>query len=142
MSEAAAATSRPGRVRPLVLLFEDDQLLLMLLRDLLEDRYEVEAHSSCEGGLDLVRARHPDLVIMDCLFGGENRGYPLLQQLRQDPETADTPTILCTVDDAFLRLHERELALYRVHALAKPFDVDDLVGLIQATLGRREPRRP
>jgi CheY-like chemotaxis protein len=85
-----------------------------------------------------VQGARPDLVILDCLFGGENRGYPLLQQLKRDPRTAGIPAVLCTVDQVFLREHERELGWYGARTLAKPFDVDDLLDLVRDALQGRE----
>src|SRR6266487_4591898 len=56
----------PAQIRKCILIVEDDPLNMKLFNDLLESQgYDVLQAADGFTGLDLARARHPDLIIMD-----------------------------------------------------------------------------
>ena len=80
----------------LVLIIEDNARNLKLARDILNHAgYETLEAENAEDGLELARARHPGLVLMDVQLPGMD-GVQALGRLRADPATADIPVIALT----------------------------------------------
>ena len=40
---------------------------------------------------------HPDLIILDYIFGTEKTGWQMLQKLKMTRQTATIPIIICTI---------------------------------------------
>ncbi len=78
-----------------VVVIDDNPFDSRLIRRLLQahKNYRVFEANSPLDGLDLVRQRRPDLVITD-LTMPEIDGFTLLEQLKQDPETAHIPIMV------------------------------------------------
>ena len=86
---AAAAGTR-------VLAIDDDPSMLKLVSHMLGGAgYVVE--TACEGkeGLDMIRARHPDLVLCDIQMPGKS-GFDVLDAVRSDAASAALPFVLLT----------------------------------------------
>ena len=79
-----------------VLIVEDNPRNLKLVRDLLEHSgYRTLEATTAEDGLALVRARRPDLVLMDVQLPGMD-GVQALARLRADPATNGIPVVAVT----------------------------------------------
>jgi CheY-like chemotaxis protein len=120
--------------RPHILVVNDSQAILDLLRDLLSDEgYRV---SVAIEPLDLTRikALAPDLIVQDLLFadGSQQTGWHFLTLVRLDPETAHIPMILCTAAMDPIKDPDMAENLNRlgVRVLLKPFNLDDLLAAI------------
>ena len=92
-----------------------------------------------DGADELVKEQRPDLVILDIRIGGEERGWQILQLLTLDPDTLPIPVIVCSAAIDDLQAHQPLLDKYGVRVLPKPFDLDDLLETVAATL-RDGPR--
>ena len=55
--------------------------------------FEVLSAANADAGLDLARARHPDLVLMDVVMPGLN-GFQATRQLARDPDTSAIPVVM------------------------------------------------
>jgi CheY-like chemotaxis protein len=79
-----------------VLAVDDDPIVLELMDAVLgpEDFTVVKAGSGREG-LDLVRERRPDVIVLDLLMPDFD-GFQVLDELKGDPETAHIPIIILT----------------------------------------------
>jgi PAS domain S-box-containing protein len=79
-----------------VLAVDDDPIVLELMDAVLgpEDLTVVKARSGREG-LDMVRERHPDVIVLDLLMPDMD-GFQVLDELKGDPETAHIPIIILT----------------------------------------------
>ena len=110
-----------------VLVAEDDPDIADALRQALTERLDVETDVVANGALvmDAVSARRPDLFILDVGLPGLN-GLDVFDLLRSDPRLQGVPVLFLT------GLPERAgtaIAATGVHeVLAKPFDVNDLIG--------------
>jgi DNA-binding response OmpR family regulator len=81
---AGGAASTLALVRKVVVVDDDDDMR-DLMAMLLKDRYEVTvAHDGVEG-LDEIRKRRPDLVVLDLLMP-RMHGFEVCQRVRADPE--------------------------------------------------------
>jgi signal transduction histidine kinase/CheY-like chemotaxis protein len=117
----------------LILIVEDNEATLTLLRDVLGAHgYRVLEASSAEDGLTLARAERPQLILMDVQLPGMD-GLAALRALRAEPETARTPVIAVTAlamrDD-----RDRLLAGGFDGYLEKPVNVRELPSYVRAHL--------
>jgi CheY-like chemotaxis protein len=115
---------------PLVLIVEDDQALRDMLADLLDGSgYRTVTASDGAAGLDTLRQIAPDLVLLDVAM-------PIMDGLtflRRRSEEACRPTVPVVVMSA----HQRESEARKLGAqqfISKPFDLDDLLGLVDRCL--------
>lgn len=120
-----------------ILVVNDDPAILELFKELLEeDGYKVtlDKFDRQTGDLlDNIRDLQPDLVIMDFIIGGEASGWQLLQVTKMERATRDIPVIVCTAaikQVTELSVHLDEMG---VHVVIKPFDIDNLLGVIERT---------
>ncbi|HEX2907224.1 MAG TPA: response regulator [Phototrophicaceae bacterium] len=78
---------------PLVLIVDDQRLNITLLQRLLEKHYRLKSATSGPEALDLLAQEPFDLVLLDIMMPKMN-GLQVLQEIRSNPITADTPVIL------------------------------------------------
>ena len=80
----------------LILVVEDNERNLKLLRDVLEYAgYDVRVARTAEDGITLAVSEPPDLVLMDLQLPGID-GMEALRRLRENPRTADIPVVAVT----------------------------------------------
>jgi CheY-like chemotaxis protein len=117
----------------LILIVEDNEMTLMLLRDVLSAHgYRILQASSAEDGLVLARAERPQLILMDVQLPGMD-GLAALRALRAMPETTRTPVIAVT---AFAMKDDRERLLSAGFDgyLEKPVNVRELPAYVRTYL--------
>lgn len=129
LRQRAPLPSDPRTARRLkrVLVAEDDPDIADALRQALTERLDVETDVIANGALvmDAVTARRPDLFILDVGLPGLN-GLDVFDLLRSDPRLQGVPVLFLT---GLPERAETASAATGVHeVLAKPFDIDDLVG--------------
>ena len=83
---------------------------------------------------DEIVRHHPDLIILDYIFGGEKQGWQLLQKLKMRRETAKIPVIICTAAIREVREIEGFLLAKGVGVVPQPFDIDDLFVAVKSAL--------
>jgi CheY-like chemotaxis protein len=123
-----------------IAVIDDDAVFVDLMHDLLGDAEGYDVVSSCHWtqSLEFIRENQPDLVILDLMMGREQTGWAVLQMLAEDPETAHIPVILCSAAAPALSQHTaRRTGKATVETVAKPFDIDHLLGVIARLLGQR-----
>jgi PAS domain S-box-containing protein len=119
-----------GGPRRLVIYIEDNPANLAFMQDLLGelDHVDLVTASTGELGLELVRSRLPDVVILDINLPGMS-GFEVLRRLREWPETRAIPVVGLSAA-AMVRDAERvkEAGFYRY--LTKPVKVDELTATL------------
>ena len=84
---------------PRVLIVNDSPTEIVKLRQILSKHgYDVLTADSGEQGMEMVRAEHPDVVLMDIVMPGLN-GFQATRQLSRDPATSAVPVIIVTTKD-------------------------------------------
>ena len=79
---------------PTVLIVNDDQVVLDLLRDLLEpEGYKVFVAQSAQRALEITSAVKTDIIVCDVVMP-EMNGMELCRRLKKDPQTSATPVLL------------------------------------------------
>ena len=76
----------------------------------------------------------PSLVVLDMMFGGEDRGWHFLQRLRLDRQAALVPVIVCTAAVRLARDAQDYFQDMGIGIVLKPFDIDDLVATVDRAL--------
>ena len=85
-----------GRVRPLVLLAEDDADVRELIeRKLRRDGMDVLSVGDGLSALEAARTARPDLVLLDVMMPGMS-GLQICEELRSHVATKDLPVVLIT----------------------------------------------
>jgi CheY-like chemotaxis protein len=59
-------------------------------------RYELVCTRDTDKVLELVESIHPRIIVLDIMMPKEN-GWMVLSRLRQHPQSAETPIIICTI---------------------------------------------
>ncbi len=127
-----------GAARPHVLVVEDEQSLVELLRYNLEQAgFDVSVALDGEAALAAARDEVPDLVLLDWMLPLMS-GIEVCRQLRRQAATANLPIIMLTA-----RGEEgdrvRGLDAGADDYVAKPFSPAELVARIRAVLRRIRP---
>ena len=122
-----------------ILCVNNDEAVLQVFRELLgEEGYRVTTQRFVIKDLEAIRADPPDLVVLDYMWAEEDGGWSMLQMLRMDRATAKTPIVLCTgAKNRVAELGDR-LAQQDVRVVFKPFDIDELLGVIATALAHRD----
>jgi len=116
-----------------VLVADDDDALRGLIADLLEGDLGLRVVSVADGyqAILAVQREPPDLIILDLRMPRVD-GYGVLRWLRARGTTATIPVLALTAStEADL---EHALARGCRGAVAKPFDIDELLGSVRAAL--------
>ncbi|RJQ60510.1 MAG: response regulator [Desulfobacteraceae bacterium] len=80
----------------IVLVVEDNELNMKLVRTLLDfDGHRVLTATDAEKGIQLARAHHPDLILMDIQLPGMD-GLTATRIIKEDPSLKDTPVVALT----------------------------------------------
>jgi DNA-binding response OmpR family regulator len=115
-----------------ILAVDDDKDILEVLQYILEDSgYEVVTLADGHYLFDKIKESQPDLILLDIMLGNLD-GRELCRDVKTRIETHNIPVILISAS------HEVSKALSQTGApddfIAKPFDIDDLLGSINRQL--------
>ena len=120
---------------PRILVVEDEPSVAELIQAILgSEGYTVGiAHDGAEG-LSMALSWNPDLVLLDVMLPLVD-GSAVIKRLKSDARTANLPIIAMSAGSN-IRVHSQELQ-GADGALAKPFDIDALLGQVAFNLARR-----
>ena len=117
-----------------VLLIEDEPNIIEAIRFILSrDGWRVDTHSDGKSALDAIRARTPDLIILDVMLPNRS-GYDILNDLRSASETRDLPVLMLTARG---QKKDRELAekLGASRFMTKPFSNGEILDTVRELVG-------
>ena len=117
-----------------IAVIEDNPDNRLLVRAILEERYELTEFDSGMKALEALRSMTPDLVLLDISLP-EMDGGEVLEKIRKIDGLSDLPVIALTAH-AMVGDRERFLAAGFDHYISKPIlDPEKLVAAITALLG-------
>ena len=122
-----------------ILVIDDTPTNRDLLRTVLSHKnHRVLEAADGQEGLEMVRAKRPDLVIADILMPRMD-GYEMVRRLRADPLLADTRVIFYTA--TYLKSEASKLAQACgvFHLIIKPCDAQDILDTVDAALHEGAP---
>jgi two-component system, cell cycle response regulator DivK len=125
----------------LVLIVEDNERNLKLVRDVLEFHgYETAEARTAEAGVEIASDRSPQLILMDLQLPGSD-GFTALTRLRSDPGTASIPVVAVT---AFAMTADRDRCLTSGFDgyLEKPISIRDLPEQVAGFIATGQGNRP
>ncbi len=113
----------------LILIVEDEPRNLTLLRDLLQvSGYKTIEATDGEQGVELVKAKKPDLILMDVQMPKMD-GLEATRILKADASTGNIPVLVLT-SYAMKGDKERILEAGCDGYLAKPLDIKELLKIV------------
>jgi DNA-binding response OmpR family regulator len=117
-----------------VLLIEDEPNIAEAIRFILSrDGWLVSYHAEGHDAADVVRAKRPDVVILDAMLPGRS-GYDILRDLRAAPDTANLPVLMLSASGQG-RDRERAAEVGASRFIAKPFSNAEVLSSLHALLG-------
>src|SRR3954470_21093259 len=111
-----------------VLVVDDEPAILDMIAELLG--YEgFQVATTSHGSLALERAKHdpPGLILLDLMMPGMS-GWQVIAALKAPPQTRAIPVVVLSARRD-LPATAKELGI--VTFLAKPFDIDELIGIVR-----------
>jgi len=124
---------------PLVLVVEDNLANQLLTTSvLIRDGFETQVADSAEDALVFIKARRPDLILLDVQLPGMD-GLTFASSLRSVPEAAGVPVVALT-SHAMRGDRERAMAAGCVGYLSKPIDTRTLGDELRTHLQKRRPK--
>ncbi len=110
-------------LRPLILICDDERPLRELVKAALGDGYRYEEAADTREAEEILAGDRPAVLVLDVMLPGKS-GLELLNELREQPETADIPVVVISAWHG-----EYEVTALGTGAnafLGKPFDPDEL----------------
>jgi two-component system, cell cycle response regulator DivK len=115
-----------------VLVVEDNAVNLELIRQILEDRFDIAVARDGLEGVEAATSAPPDVILMDISLPKLD-GYGALARLRADERTRLIPVIAVSAN-AMAADRERGLAAGFDAYVTKPIDEDELIAEIERHL--------
>ena len=126
-------------LQPHILVVNDSQEIIDLLKELLEEEgYRVSASITILN-LEKVKALAPDIIVQDVMFEGTHEtGWKFLTMSRLDRQLKRIPLVLCTTALTTVKDPDMAAQLERlgVRVVLKPFEIDQLLAAIEEALAR------
>ncbi|MFD2144398.1 response regulator transcription factor [Mucilaginibacter antarcticus] len=118
-----------------ILLLDDDQEILLVVEALfIMERFEVQTTNTCTNFIPMAEEFRPDTIILDYRLSNGNGGE-ICRKLKAHPSFKNTPVIIFSAfaqpDFDFMQFGCDEF-------IAKPFDIDELVGATRRLLGFKQ----
>ncbi len=124
--------------RPLVLVADDEQNAVLLLRRILErDGFAVESAKDGISALEKARTLKPDLILLDVQMPRLN-GFEVTARLRENPETARIPVIFVTAAAREPSDVAHGLQLGADDYVRKPYDYHELLARATSKMRARQ----
>ncbi|HAK47258.1 MAG TPA: histidine kinase [Spirochaeta sp.] len=111
---------------PLILIVDDDETNLVLLRSILE-KEGFRILEANDGGMarGIASAKTPDLILLDIMMPGED-GFEVCSKLKTNPQTADIPVIfISAISETDKKVHGFDIGA--VDYITKPFGRAEVV---------------
>jgi DNA-binding response OmpR family regulator len=128
---------------PCIAVIDDDAACRELLHELLsEEGYAVHLFPDSATAARCLRDLAPAAVILDVRLESPTAGWEVLADLRHDPVLHATPVLVCSADRIALQERAGELGRQGCMILAKPFDLEELLVLLQHLARGAPPASP
>lgn len=130
-----------SETKPHILIIDDDPSILEMMCLVLEREggYRVTTTEIVFENVSEIEQLQPDLILLDFLMQGRQTAWTLLQKLKLHRPTKDIPIILCTAGLSDVKEQESVFTQKGIPILYKPFDVDELLHVVEQTLSSSSP---
>ena len=114
-----------------MLVVDDDPVIRSTVAELLLDEgYVVEQAADGAVALDMVAASAPDAIVLDLMMPVLD-GWAFVERCRALPSATDVPIVVMSATHSLHESAERLHAMGVRAVVAKPFDVDALIAIVQ-----------
>jgi PAS domain S-box-containing protein len=120
----------PGQGKIILCIDDDQQVIGLYDRYLKPQGYQVIPITHSEAARDAIKRLKPYAVTLDIMMP-EIDGWSLLEELKADPETRNTPIIICSIVEE----EEKGFSLGASDYLVKPVLEEDLLGALNRLNG-------
>ena len=129
--------TKPGGSMSLILIVEDNEKNLKLVRDVLQVKgYRTLEAGTAEDGIRMAVDAKPDLILMDIHLPGMN-GIEARRLLRDDPATAAIPVIAVTA--SVMQQDRKKITEAGFEAyVGKPINLQEFLATVRTVLGNRQ----
>jgi len=111
-----------------ILVVDDEPAILDMISELLGfEGYQVVTTSQGSAALARAKADPPALILLDLMMPGMS-GWQVIAALKASPQTRAIPVVVLSARRD-LPTTAKELGI--VTFLAKPFDIDELIGIVR-----------
>ena len=112
-----------------ILLVDDSEVSNFLMQSILEEKgYTTLTVSNGKAALEILKKKHPDLIILDIMMP-EMNGFGVLESVKKYEETAMIPVIILTARNN-LRDQEKAISMGAADYVIKPIDIDDVLSRV------------
>jgi CheY-like chemotaxis protein len=116
---------------PQILVVEDDDAIRGLVSDVLrDDGYQVQEAANGLEALEVLRTQRPDLIVLDLMMPVMD-GWAFVEECRSSSACENVPIVVTSASHDLPRTAERLRSFGVRTCLAKPFDVDGLLALVE-----------
>jgi CheY-like chemotaxis protein len=118
----------------LILVIEDDRAILELYEEVLTDAgYQVKLMVSKPLDVQVIARIKPELVISDWGVSQDDLNWNFINDMGNTPGTIAIPILVCTAIPLMTSNVGNLLIERKITVLQKPFDIDELLELIEKT---------
>jgi len=132
--EAPRLATPPKLGRPVVLVVDDAEEILQLVRMTLEDDYDIRLARDGVEAMEAVAESHPDLIVLDVMMPRMS-GYEVCQAIKDREETAEIPVLFLSARGETAHVKKGFYAGADDY-LPKPFDPEEMMLRVRALLRR------
>ena len=116
---------------PEVLVVEDDDAIRSLVAEVLQDDgYAVREATNGAEALEVLREARPDLIVLDLMMPVMD-GWTFVSECQRMDWCGEVPILVTSASHDLPRTAEQLREMGVKTCLAKPFDVDGLLALVQ-----------
>ena len=134
-TRVAAPSELSPMIQPLVLIVDDDTDILDVLDMLFtDDGFRTVCCSTSEAALAALAAEPAHLLITDLRLAG-GTGLDLIRDVRALYGDVPSVIVLTALRPALGSTEATQVGQLGVHVIAKPFDIDDLLGVARRLTG-------
>lgn len=120
-----------------ILVVDDDPDFVEIMRTVLEaQQYQVISASNGQQGMAMVKAEHPDLLLLDVMMSSVLDGLNVSEQLASDPDARFMPIIMISsiADTPHAQMFPMEEMPHMDAWLSKPVDPKTLLAKVAELL--------
>ena len=117
-----------------VLLVEDEPNIIEAVSFLLSrDGWSVSTHSNGHDAADVIRAKQPDVLVLDVMLPGRS-GFDILEDIRSEGAFKDVPVLMLTARGQ-TKDRERAERLGATRFMTKPFSNAEIIETLHELSG-------
>ena len=124
------------REKKKVLAVDDCRLNLDIIREILDDKYDIRTATSGDEALKVASDFQPDIVLLDIMMPGMD-GYEVCHQIRANPALCHTRIIMVSAKAMSSERIEGYQAGTNVY-ISKPFNANELLTQVRKELRQGE----